>query len=154
MFYTQIEDSKAKFRAAPLDFFVAENIIDSVDATQQELTAANIVPVVKFTGQSPVDGYCYDLEITLQSNGSWTENLVQVPISEEKYQYNTDIQAQAVKADRNRMLAGCDWIITKSAETGQAVPDAWKTYRQALRDLTSQAGFPWTVTWPTPPVQN
>jgi hypothetical protein len=28
------------------------------------------------------------------------------------------------------------WVVTKSAETGQAVPDAWKTYRQALRDVT------------------
>jgi hypothetical protein len=28
---------------------------------------------------------------------------------------------------------------------------AWEAYRQALRDLPQQAGFPWQVTWPTPP---
>lgn len=151
LLYTQIENDKAKYPAATLDFFVAKNIIDSVDATQQQLTAANIVPVVQFSEQIPVDGYKYTIEIALQSNGSWAQKLVQVPISEEQYQYNTDIQAQAVKANRNRMLADCDWIITKSAETGQAVPDAWKTYRQALRDVTNQSGFPWTVTWPTLP---
>ena len=151
LLYTQIENDKAKYPAATLDFFVAENIIDSVDATQQQLAAANIVPVAQFSGQIPVDGYKYIVEIALQSNGSWAQKLVQVPISEEQYQYNTDIQAQTVKANRGRMLVDCDWIITKSAETGQAVPDAWKTYRQALRDVTSQAGFPWTVTWPSLP---
>ena len=28
---------------------------------------------------------------------------------------------------------------------------AWATYRQALRDITAQAGFPWTITWPDAP---
>jgi hypothetical protein len=28
---------------------------------------------------------------------------------------------------------------------------AWATYRQALRDVPSQAGFPWEVQWPTQP---
>lgn len=31
------------------------------------------------------------------------------------------------------------------------VPDAWRTYRQALRDLPQQEGFPNNVTWPTKP---
>jgi uridine phosphorylase len=149
--YTQIENGREKYPGSTLEYLVTQNIIDSVDATQAELAAANIVSVTAFVGQTPSDGYPYTLEITQQSNGSWTQELKRLEISDQEYQSNTDIQAQAVKANRGRMLVDCDWVVTKSAETGQAVPDAWKTYRQALRDVTSQAGFPWTVTWPDAP---
>jgi hypothetical protein len=101
--------------------------------------------------QAPIDGYKYAVEIVQESNGSWAQHLVQLEISQEQYQYNTDIQAQVVKANRNKMLVDCDWIVTKSAETGQPISEGWKTYRQALRDVTSQPGFPWTVTWPALP---
>ena len=56
-----------------------------------------------------------------------------------------------VRADRNSRLADCDWVVVKSSETGAAVPAAWATYRQALRDITSQTGFPENVTWPAKP---
>jgi len=31
------------------------------------------------------------------------------------------------------------------------ITDEWRTYRQALRDVPSQAGFPDNITWPTKP---
>ena len=53
----------------------------------------------------------------------------------------------AVRNKRDRLLAETDWMalsdVTMSAET--------TTYRQALRDITEQAGFPYTVVWPTKP---
>ena len=67
-----------------------------------------------------------------------------------------------LRAERDRLLAESDWVVTKAAETGVAETDAWKTYRQALRDLpstqtpvmedtpTSQLGIK-NVTWPTKP---
>ena len=36
---------------------------------------------------------------------------------------------------RNAILDSTDWIVQKSAEKGEAVPDEWQTYRQELRDL-------------------
>lgn len=58
-------------------------------------------------------------------------------------------QAAAVRATRNARLKDSDW------SQGKDIPDAistvWATYRQALRDLPSQAGFPWDVTWPQSP---
>jgi hypothetical protein len=36
-------------------------------------------------------------------------------------------------------------------ELGTNIPAAWKTYRQELRDVPSQAGFPDSITWPTEP---
>ena len=63
---------------------------------------------------------------------------------------------------RDKLLQECDWVVTKATETGVAETDAWKTYRQALRDLpstqtpemeaepTTQLGIK-NVTWPTKP---
>lgn len=60
-------------------------------------------------------------------------------------------QAAAVRADRDRRLAECDWVVIKAYETNSNVPAAWEIYRQALRDVPAQAGFPWGITWPTKP---
>jgi len=53
-----------------------------------------------------------------------------------------------VRSHRNGLLAECDWTQVADAPVDQA---AWATYRQELRDITSQAGFPYSVVWPTPP---
>jgi len=67
---------------------------------------------------------------------------------EAAYQTRLDEDAaKAVRADRDSRLAKTDWMgmsdVTMSAD--------WATYRQALRDVPSQAGFPHTITWPTEP---
>ena len=57
-------------------------------------------------------------------------------------------QAKNVRNSRNQKLAETDWVVIKAMETGTAVPADVAAERQALRDITTQAGFPWTVTWP------
>lgn len=57
-------------------------------------------------------------------------------------------QATAVRQERNKKLAETDWTQLTDAPVNSA---AWGTYRQALRDVTAQTGFPWEVTWPTQP---
>jgi len=47
---------------------------------------------------------------------------------------------------RNHLLA-----LSDSHVWPDHVPDAWKTYRQALRDVPTQSGFPTDVTWPVEP---
>lgn len=55
--------------------------------------------------------------------------------------------AADVRADRDGRLAASDVYAT-----ADRITDAWRTYRQALRDLpAAQAGFPHNVTWPTEP---
>ena len=49
---------------------------------------------------------------------------------------------------RNQFLLSCDWTQVSDSTTDKA---AWATYRQALRDIPTQAGFPDTVQWPTQP---
>ena len=57
-------------------------------------------------------------------------------------------QASAVRQSRGDKLADSDWTQVADAPVDKAV---WATYRQALRDITAQSGFPWTVTWPDAP---
>jgi hypothetical protein len=57
-------------------------------------------------------------------------------------------QAKSVRATRDAKLAATDWIVIKALEAGAAVPAEAAATRQALRDITSQAGFPWEITWP------
>ena len=60
-------------------------------------------------------------------------------------------QAKSVRASRDTKLAESDWRVIKAAETATTLNAAWATYRQALRDVTAQSGFPWTITWPDAP---
>ena len=57
-------------------------------------------------------------------------------------------QAKSVRTSRTEKLKDCDW--TQIADS-TADKTAWATYRQALRDITAQSGFPWTITWPDAP---
>lgn len=52
------------------------------------------------------------------------------------------------RLERNRLLAETDWTQVADAPVDKA---AWATYRQALRDIPQQAGFPETVVWPEKP---
>tara|TARA_Y100000114_G_scaffold3866_1_gene3193 strand:- start:90 stop:383 length:294 start_codon:yes stop_codon:yes gene_type:complete len=51
------------------------------------------------------------------------------------------------RADRNEKLRATDW----RAGSDLTMSDEWKAYRQALRDVPAQAGFPNSITWPTEP---
>ena len=57
-------------------------------------------------------------------------------------------QAKAMRDQRTDKLSASDWTQVADAPVDKAV---WATYRQALRDITTQSGFPWTVTWPDAP---
>jgi hypothetical protein len=57
-------------------------------------------------------------------------------------------KAVEVRAERNAKLAATDWTQIADATVDKAV---WATYRQALRNVPTQAGFPNTVVWPTQP---
>jgi hypothetical protein len=50
---------------------------------------------------------------------------------------------------RNALLSETDW--TQMPDTPQATKDKWAPYRQALRDVPQQPGFPENIQWPTKP---
>ena len=56
-------------------------------------------------------------------------------------------KADEVRAERSRLLSQTDWRVLSDNEASAE----WLTYRQALRDVPAQSGFPQNVTWPTQP---
>ena len=58
-----------------------------------------------------------------------------------------DRKAEEVRQERDSLLSETDWMACSDV----TMSDEWRTYRQALRDIPSQEGFPNSVTWPTKP---
>jgi hypothetical protein len=58
------------------------------------------------------------------------------------------VQSANARKRRNKLLSASDWTQVADAPVDKA---AWATYRQELRDISAQAGFPATVVWPTQP---
>ena len=61
--------------------------------------------------------------------------------------YNQNVLPQEVRAQRDRLLAETDYL----ALSDLTLSSDMATYRQALRDVPSQEGFPTDVTWPVKP---
>lgn len=62
-----------------------------------------------------------------------------------------DTRINQIRTKRNSLLSDSDWRVIKAQETGTAMSAEWMAYRQALRDITNQTGFPDDVVWPTRP---
>ena len=58
------------------------------------------------------------------------------------------VTPEEARSKRNQLLTASDWTQVADAPVDQA---AWATYRQELRDITSQEGFPEAITWPVAP---
>ena len=90
-------------------------------------------------------------ETATQVNGAWVYGwTVADKTAEEVAAYDT-AKGMSVRSQRDNLLAETDWMVIKAAETGVALATEWATYRQALRDVTAQTGFPNEVTWPVKP---
>ena len=104
---------------------------------------------------SEVDG-------TLKSwNGSSHSKILPDDLTkiEELYKSGIEVEKQRLlREERDERLAETDWIVTQSLEKGEDIPEKWKTYRQALRDLPSTSTPKLNeykqlsnITWPTKP---
>lgn len=82
--------------------------------------------------EAPTDYHCFDY-------------------SSKVWELDVEMASAAMRAQRDRLLAESDWIVARAAEAGEPVPQPWRDYRQALRDVPDQPGFPAEVVWPTPP---
>jgi len=90
-----------------------------------------------------------DVKEAPPSNGVQQWKVVTAPAVE--VQARIDARANQVRADRDLLLSASDWTQLPDALFTEAKVAEWRQYRQALRDITSQPGFPWTIQWPTAP---
>jgi hypothetical protein len=130
--------------------------------TPEVMEAIGVDPV--FEGPQASNGTVYQYSVRdgveQGSDGKWYAKYVLGPVftdnadgtaAQQETLYRArmdDEQASLVRLARNKKLADCDW--TQLADSTADKP-AWAVYRQALRDVTAQAEFPWNVTWPTEP---
>lgn len=69
--------------------------------------------------------------------------------------YEFDIESAKIRAYRDKLLNDCDTVYCNAANWELMDKDArlaWQDYKQALRGLTQQAGFPYTISWPKKPL--
>ncbi len=92
--------------------------------------------------------YLREGEPVLQ-DGVWCQTWSVVDYTEEELNEITSASASSVRSKRNQLLAACDW--TQAKDIGDEVSSLWAVYRQALRDIPNQEGFPHTVNWPLAP---
>ena len=70
----------------------------------------------------------------------------------EAYCFDKDAaQKQVVREDRNKRLAECDWTQLADSPLDPDGKLAWQLYRETLRMVPEQPGFPWNVEWPPKP---
>lgn len=108
------------------------------------LASFGVYPLVRAEPPSDVDPLTLkivDGPIQKTSDGNWVQTLDVV-------RRDLDDAADRVRRHRTALLAESDWTQVADAPVDQP---AWATYRQALRDLTEQPGFPWSVEWPAQP---
>ena len=134
-----------------LQQLVEAAVIGSETATASDLAAAGVVIVEPCTIMAPDDEYLKDLQAVRQPDGTWKETWVRLETTEEYKTAATVRKTQQVLMERQAQLNYSDW--TQMPDVVLANKTEWATYRQLLRDVTAQPGFPWSVTWPTRPTQ-
>jgi hypothetical protein len=146
---------ESEFRA-----YAHENGGHAWDQTTTEILDQLGADVV-FEGPQATGGtvYQYSMRQGVELIGSnWHTKYVLGPIftgetaaaDEAAYKARKDAErAVIIRQERSTKLKDCDW--TQAADS-PVNKETWATYRQSLRDVPTQEGFPWTITWPTEPL--
>lgn len=75
----------------------------------------------------------------------------QVVTAEDKAATEAERLATEARAKRDRLLSATDWTQIPDAPLTTEQSAAYAAYRQALRDVPQQAGFPRAIEWPVGP---
>lgn len=105
-----------------------------------ELATYGVERVTPATAPS-INTLTHRLERTCELvDGVWTEVWTET-------QRESAVAEKNIRDQRNQLLSQTDW--TQLSDS--IVASTWTTYRQELRDVPAQDGFPYSVTWPTEP---
>jgi len=137
-------------RHNPNTRFSAEELTAMYVGTEANLAGNQLVRVVV------ADAPQYDeaTQIAVRNNqpslvgGTWTIGWIVQDLTQSEKDQKLAAKIASVRSQRNQNLKDSDWTQVDDAPVDKA---AWATYRQALRDVPTQSGFPWDVTWPTQP---
>lgn len=115
-------------------------------------TGGTVYQYSQYDGVEQIDGQWFTKYILGPVFQEYTDDdgaVVTVDAQQTAYEAQKDAeQAKSIRETRDTKIAETDWVVVKALESGQSVPTNYSNYRQALRDIPTQSGFPWTVTWP------
>lgn len=120
---------------------ISDELLSSYSVYRVTLVEAPIVDYTKNVVSGPFE----------KINGVWTQTWDVVEATPDEINQRILDKEKAIRAERDLLLQESDWVVVKSSEKGLDIPVEWQTYRQALRDITDQTGFPYSVVWPTKP---
>jgi len=82
-------------------------------------------------------------------DGKWLITKTVVALTPEQIADKNETKAKEVRSTRDQLIADTDWM----ALSDNTLTPEWATYRQALRDITDHANFPWLndEDWPVKP---
>lgn len=127
---------------------VFPNVSFPAEGPSQEWMEENsAMPVVTWIEEyNPLTEKVVDCAPYIQGDSVYTVEVV--AMTEQEIATATARTAASVRGQRARLLFESDWTQLPDASVDSA---AWATYRQALRDVPTQTGFPTEVSWPTAP---
>lgn len=120
--------------------------VSNYDKAVNLLTADGYLPVVVIeepTADKPVVKY-------REVNGQIEQYAEAAPVPAIP-ELTEEQQEMQVRAQRNSLLTLCDWTQLPDAPLTDGEKQEWAEYRQALRDVPEQTGFPENVIWPSTP---
>jgi hypothetical protein len=151
MFYVKLnKDNKPDRYPYTLTDLVLENrhisFPNYVDESVAE--AFKVYPVIQT--EAPETTYTQNASCVVVENkeGNWIETWKIEPADEKEIEQRTEEKRYAIRSKRNQALVESDWTQFRDAPVDR---DTWAIYRQHLRDIPEQEGFPWDVTWPEKP---
>lgn len=85
------------------------------------------------------------------SSNTWKQSWSVVSLTPQEIQEIEDNKSFDVRLERNAKLAACDWTQLADSPLDADAKLVWALYRETLRMVPQQAGFPWEVQWPPEP---
>jgi hypothetical protein len=127
----------------PFDIPIGYASLEGLGANQTNYVANNII--VNYTAEQQ----------TTKANKptyscSWNNTTFVWDDTRTPEKQNSDAKELAI-ATRDVLLSQTDWIVIRAVDQGTSIPTDWQAYRQALRDITNQSGYPTNIVWPVAP---
>lgn len=123
------------------------------EMTEEQFAAQNMFPVTY--GNPPYHDEAtqklVQQTVPVLTDGAWVVGWDVVEKTAEEIAVDTAQREIEVRAERDRRLTLSDWTQLQDCVLSPESIAAWAAYRQALRDVPQQSGFPYDVTWPTAP---
>jgi hypothetical protein len=123
----------------------------SINPLPEDLVQYEIYPVERVDVPLANDRQHVIRELPEFVGGVWRDRLVLKDFTPEEVQQFTPDKVASLKLRRARQLYETDWTQVPDNPLSQEDREAWRLFREELRNVTAQPGFPWDVVWPKSP---